>query len=95
MRESNEEEQLQMNVELTTTDIEDIVIRAFQKALHTAQHQFMESGWLSLKDGAKYAGVSYNTFIKFREMGLKVCEIEGIKRVSRKEIDLFLQHHSF
>lgn len=84
-----------MNVELTNTDIEDIVIRALQKALQAEQHQFMDRGWLSLKDGAKYAGVSYNTFIKFREMGLQVCEIEGIKRVSRKEIDRFLQHHSF
>lgn len=84
-----------MNVELTHTDIEVIVMKAVQKALLAAQHQFMDSGWLSLKDGAKYAGVSYNTFIKFREMGLQVCEIEGIKRVSRKEIDRFLQDHSF
>ncbi|WEA38592.1 DNA-binding protein [Lysinibacillus fusiformis] len=51
--------------------------------------------WLSLKAGAKYAGVSYNTFIKFRLRGLKICEIEGIKRVSRKEIDRFLEEHSF
>lgn len=76
-------------------DIEDVVMRAVQKALLAAQHQMMESGWLSLKEGAKYAGVSYNTFVKFREMGLQVCEIEGIKRVSRKEIDRFLQDHSF
>lgn len=51
--------------------------------------------WLSIKDAAKYAGVSYNTFIKFRLRGLKVCEVEGIKRVSRKEIDRFLEEHSF
>lgn len=51
--------------------------------------------WLSLKEAAKYAGVSYNTFITFRHMGLKVCEIEGIKRVSRKEIDNFLESHSY
>lgn len=51
--------------------------------------------WFSLKEAAKYAGVSYNTFIKFRLCGLKVCEIEGIKRVSRREIDRFLEEHSF
>lgn len=51
--------------------------------------------WLSLKEAAKYVGVSYNTFITFRHMGLKVCEIEGIKRVSRKEIDNFLESHSY
>jgi len=84
-----------MNVELMSIDIEDIVIKAVQKALLATQHQFIDSGWLSLKDGAKYASVSYNTFIKFRMMGLQVCEIEGIKRVSRKEIDRFLQNHSY
>lgn len=51
--------------------------------------------WLSLKEAATYAGVSYNTFIKFRELGLKVAEIEGIKRVSRKEIDTFFENHSY
>ncbi|MGE7772298.1 helix-turn-helix domain-containing protein [Viridibacillus arvi] len=51
--------------------------------------------WMSLAEAAKYAGVSHNTFTKFREMGLKVCQVEGIKRVSRKEIDNFLETHSF
>lgn len=51
--------------------------------------------WLSITEAAKYAGVSYNTFIKFRTYGLKVCEIDGIKRVSSKEIDRFLEKHSF
>ncbi|MEK5481022.1 helix-turn-helix domain-containing protein [Viridibacillus sp. FSL R5-0888] len=51
--------------------------------------------WMSLAEAAKYAGVSHNTFTKFREMGLKICQVEGIKRVSRKEIDNFLETHSF
>lgn len=50
--------------------------------------------WFSLKEAAKYAGVSYNTFMKFRIRGLKICEIDGIKRVSKKEIDRFLEEHS-
>ncbi|VEI06069.1 DNA-binding protein [Kurthia zopfii] len=51
--------------------------------------------WLSLKEASTYAGVSYNTFMKFREMGLRVAEVEGIKRVSRKEIDIFFENHSY
>lgn len=51
--------------------------------------------WMSLKEAAIYAGVSYNTFIKFRTLGLKVCEIDGIKRVSKKEIDRFLEEYSY
>jgi len=54
-----------------------------------------QSEWLDLKSAAKYANVSYNTFIKFRSRGLKVCEIEGIKRVKKSEIDRFLDEHSF
>lgn len=84
-----------MNDVLMDTNIEEVVLKAVQKALLATQHQFMDSGWLSLKEGAKYAGVAYNTFIKFRVMGLQVCEIDGIKRVSRKEIDRFLEDHSF
>ncbi|KUF32516.1 hypothetical protein AK833_12860 [Lysinibacillus sp. F5] len=58
---------------------------------------FMElyKEWMSLKEAADYMGVSYNTLYKFRQMGLKVCEIERVKRVSRKEIDSFLESHSF
>jgi len=56
---------------------------------------FLLKEWMTISDAAKYADVSYNTFIKFRHMGLKVCEIDGIKRVSRKEIDRFLESNSF
>lgn len=50
--------------------------------------------WLSLKEGAAYAGVSYNSLMKFRLMGLKICEIDGIKRISKSEIDNFLKENS-
>lgn len=53
------------------------------------------SEWLSLKEAAKYAGVSNNTFLNFRVEGLKVCEIGGIKRVSRKQINDFLESKSY
>lgn len=51
--------------------------------------------WMSISEAAKYAGVSYNTFMKFRSMGLQICEIDGIKRVSKDEIDTFLKTNSF
>ncbi|WCH47033.1 helix-turn-helix domain-containing protein [Lysinibacillus sp. OF-1] len=57
--------------------------------------QTITNEWLSINLAAKYVGVSYNTFIKFRNMGLKICEIDGIKRVSRKEIDRFLEEYSY
>lgn len=55
----------------------------------------IQKEWMTIKEGAAYAGVCYNTFVKFRVMGLKISEIDGTKRVSRKEIDTFLENHSF
>ncbi|MCR8853495.1 DNA-binding protein [Lysinibacillus fusiformis] len=72
-----------------------MVLAATKEALEMSQKQLTAKEWMSLKEGATYAGVSYNSFTKFREMGLKVCEIDGIKRVSKKEIDLFLQNNSY
>lgn len=84
-----------MNTDLTANEFEGIVLKAVQKALKAAHHEFVDSGWLSLKEGAKYADVSYNTLMKYRIMGLQVCEIDGVKRISREEIDRFFQEHSF
>lgn len=50
--------------------------------------------WMTLKEGAAYAGVSYNTFMKFRIIGLKICEIEGVRRISKTEIYNFLNENS-
>lgn len=79
-------------VELETLDIlQNMVSTSMQRAINNYQPK----EWLSLKEGASYAGVSYNTFLKFRVMGLKVTEIDGIKRVSKSTIDSFFYQHSF
>lgn len=59
------------------------------------QSLFNTKEWMTLSEAASYAGVSHNTFVKFREKGLKVSQVDGIKRVSRKQIDEFLEKHSF
>ena len=51
--------------------------------------------WMSLKEGAKYVGVCPNTFMKLRNRGLKISEIDGVKKVSRTEIDNFLKDYSY
>ncbi|MER2262661.1 MAG: DNA-binding protein [Psychrobacillus sp.] len=75
--------------------LKEIVVKATLEAKAEEQKWMKNKEWMSLKEGASYAGVSYNTFIKFRALGLVICEIEGIKRVSKKEIDSFLYKHSF
>lgn len=84
-----------MNVDLTSNEIEEVIMKAVQKAVQAVHYEFVDSGWLSLKEGASYAGVSYNTLMKYRTLGLKICEIDGVKRISRKEIDRFFQEYSF
>ncbi|SFQ61819.1 hypothetical protein SAMN05421670_3002 [Psychrobacillus psychrotolerans] len=75
--------------------MEELIMSSGNQESHSPKHSVPISEWMTLANGAKYAGVSYNTFSKFRLMGLKVSEIEGIKRVSRKEIDSFLESYSF
>lgn len=72
-----------------------VVLTATKEALKRSHEQLIAKEWMSLREGAAYAGVSYNSFMKFRVMGLQVCEIDGIKRVSKKEIDSFLHKNSF
>lgn len=75
--------------------LKEIVVKATLEAKAEERNRMKSKEWMSLKEGASYAGVSYNTFIKFRALGLVICEVEGIKRVSKKEIDSFLYRYSF
>ncbi len=71
-----------------------VVLSTVKEAFNTFAGQATAKEWMSISEGADYASVSFNTFKKFREMGLKVCEIDGIKRVSKAEIDNFLNSYS-
>lgn len=89
-----------MKVELDLfPELEDqlklLVFKATREALNGSMDKNNNKEWMSLKEGATYAGVSYNSFMKFRAMGLVICEIDGIKRVSKREIDNFLHKNSF
>lgn len=74
--------------------LRSVVLSTVKDAINTFAGQSTTKEWMSIKEGADYAGVSFNSFKKFREMGLKVCEIDGIKRVSKAEIDNFLERYS-
>ncbi|MBY0221775.1 helix-turn-helix domain-containing protein [Sporosarcina aquimarina] len=75
--------------------IEEFIENAIHRALHSSKPDLPTREWMSLADGAKYAGVSHNTFRKFRVLGLKVSQVDGVQRVSRKEIDKFLESNSY
>ncbi|MGE7696684.1 helix-turn-helix domain-containing protein [Lysinibacillus sp. NPDC094177] len=49
----------------------------------------------TLKEAAEYLNVSFNTFQKFRYEGLKVFELDGTKRVTKEELDKFIEKNSY
>ena len=71
------------------TEVKEMLEEVLKEILKKAP--FRE--WMSLKEGADYANVCYNTFIKFRDCGLKISEINGVKRVSKTDIDNFLKEY--
>ena len=75
--------------------MEELIMSLANQESHFPKDNEPIREWMTLADAAKYAGVSNNTFSKFRLLGLKVSHVEGIKRVSRKEIDNFLEKNSF
>lgn len=72
-----------------------MILKATKQALNLYKKQLESNDWLSLQEACKYANVSNATFQKFRSMGLKVAEIDSVKRVSKKEIDRFLESQSY
>lgn len=66
-----------------------------EEILNKIAQKLITKEWMTLKEGAKYAGVSYNTLIKFRLKGLKIAEVDSLKRISKTEIDNFFKEYSF
>ena len=95
LKEEKEMDQLINNIEQLYS-IENQLKSWITDAMKDYQkHHTTTKEWMNIKEACDYIGVSYNTFTKYRELGLKVSEIDGIKRVSKAEIDNFLNKHSF
>lgn len=75
--------------------IEEVALSTMEKAIEKYYKKNAAKEWFSVKEACEYIGISFNSFTKLRNLGLKVCEIDGIKRVSKKEIDSFLESRSF
>jgi hypothetical protein len=75
--------------------LKQVVLSATKEAVELSQKQLAAKDWFSISEACEYIGISFNTFSKFRLMGLPVAEIDKVKRVSKKQIDLFLQKNSF
>ena len=81
-----------MNFNNEFTDLKSIMEVAMKEVFR--EYKLTTKEWFSLKEAAEYIGVSVNTLSKYRKMGLKVFVNEGVSRISRKEIDRFLETYS-
>ena len=74
----------------------DAILKVLNEKLNTRPERAIEepNQWMDLKTAAKYLGVSANKFYDFRVRGLKVAEIDNVKRVSKTELDKFMKKHS-
>lgn len=75
--------------------IKAIILSATKEAMEENKKLIAAKEWMSIQEACKYANVSNVTFQKFRALGLRIAEIDGIKRVSKKEIDRFLENNSY
>lgn len=75
--------------------IQEVVVNSMEKSIAKYFEKRAAKEWMSIKEACNYIDVSYNTFQRLREHGLPIAEINGIKRVSKKAIDEFLEKHSF
>lgn len=75
--------------------IKTIILSATKEAINQNKKQMIAKDWMSITEACEYTGVSKNTFFKFRQLGLKVCEIDSVKRVSKIEIDDFFKKNSY
>lgn len=74
----------------------DAILKVLNEKLNNESKRATEepNEWMDLKTAAKYLGVSANKFYDFRVRGLKVAEIDNVKRVSKTELDKFMKKHS-
>lgn len=89
---------MQINLE-TPSGLEEelkmMVLEAAKSAMELYKNSLVSKEWFSLREAQDYIGVSNVTFSKFRTMGLKVMEVDSVKRVSKKELDRFMEENSY
>ncbi|WP_245989474.1 helix-turn-helix domain-containing protein [Ureibacillus thermophilus] len=94
---------MKMRIELKDTDLSTllgeqasaIIVKTIEQKLEQYLLRKNTKEWMTLKEAQEYIGVSFNTLSKMRRMGLRVCEIDGIKRIKKSEIDRFLSENSY
>jgi hypothetical protein len=80
----------------TVQQLLTIELKQLKKDIHTlveASHSYPE--YMNLTEACSYINVSANVLKRYiTEYGLSVIKIDGVKRISRSELDRFMLSHA-
>lgn len=70
------------------------VVSEIKPALEVVAKELKQKEWLSLEESCSYIGISRSTLrTHFIERGLPVVKIQQVKRISKTDIDNFLNEN--
>lgn len=72
---------------------ENLLFNLANEAVEKVKNGMLQKKYMNKKEAARYIGVSFNTFQKIEKLGLPIIEVDGIKLVSKQDIDEFLENH--
>lgn len=80
--------------EEASNNIVDGVSEKIEPTLKLMMDNMKQKEWMSLGEACDYIGISRSTLTThFIEKGLPVCKIQQVKRISKKDIDDFLNEN--
>lgn len=87
-----------MNVPLTIeetalTQIKEVMLASATEAFTKVGKQKVFPRYMTKKLACEYLDVSFNTLVKFIDLGLPVMQIDGITKLDKHDIDEFVQDH--
>ncbi|MFJ7890746.1 helix-turn-helix domain-containing protein [Lysinibacillus xylanilyticus] len=73
------------------TQVEQKIEMVIEKRLGTSVLSYNQKLYMNKKEASQYIGVSFNTLQKFIDKGMPVIEVDGVKLISKRDIDEFLE----
>ena len=83
--------------QMNENDLKQFLVDLKAELVELIEQQLLkpEKQLFTLREAACYLGVSYNTLQKLRYNGLKFFEVDGIKRIYKRDLDKFIEKNSY
>lgn len=73
--------------------IQAMVQQSLKDSIDKMQGDSNAPEWFDLKGASDYLKVSLGTLAKFQRLGLQVTKIDGVQRISKKNLNSFMLDH--